>query len=251
MRQLTWSEPGTKSYQAGVDRGVLYPKDGDGVPWRGLISVTDTSEGFEETGLYIDGIRQRTKVASESYSASIEAFTYPDGVLDYQDVAKHQALPVFDFSFRTTVGGDNDSYQIHLVYNATATPTQVESRSLGDTVEPGIFNWNLSTTPVEVPGFKPSSHLILSSLVAYPMVMTLLEDILYGSEVTPPRMPSIQEVMDLVEGQSILLIVDHGDGSWTATGPDEAIQMVSPTSFEITWPSTSYLTPDTYTIHSL
>lgn len=200
MARLTWSEPGSKSYQAGVDRGVLYPKSSVGVPWNGLISVTDTSEDFEETGMYIDGIRQRTKVTSESYSAAIEAFTYPDGVLDYQDVAKHQALPVFDFSFRTAVGGDNDSYQIHLVYNATATPTQVESRSLGDTIEPWTFNWALSTTPVEVPGFKPSSHLILSSLVAYPMVMTLLEDILYGSEVTPPRMPTIQEVMDLVEG---------------------------------------------------
>lgn len=117
--------------------------------------------------------------------------------------------------------------------------------------DPGLYSWLLSTIPVPLPEGGATSHLIVDPGLAYPSAVSSLEDILYGTDTTEARLPTPSEVLDVFEINSILRVVDNGDGSFTVTGPDDAITMVDSTTFQITWPSAVFIDSITYTIHSL
>lgn len=136
---------------------------------------------------------------------------------------------------------------IHLIYNVVFGP----SPTMYKQSETTPFRWPFSSTPREVPGAARTAQLIVNTAVAYPTTVVNLEDILYGTTETDPRLPEPQEVLDVFEENSILRIIDNGDGSWTAIGPDSVIVMLDATSFQITWPSAIYIDSETYRINSL
>jgi len=121
---------------------------------------------------------------------------------------------------------------------------------MSDSTDTSPFSWNISTVPIKM-GDVSSAHLIIDPRFAYPWVIQELEDLLYGSSGNNPYLPPPEEILDLFEDASILKITDHGDGTWTAEGPDEAIRMLDSTTFEITWPSAVYIDSTTYRISSL
>ena len=265
MPQLTWGEFGQRHFETGVDRGVLYVDDKDGVAWNGLIAVTEAASGGEPTPYFIDGIKYANRSSMEEFTASIEAYTYPDefALCDgsaelYQSqglFATQQRRKPFGLSYRTRVGNDDKGaefgYKLHIVYNAMATPSERNYQTIADETEATTFNWNITTTNVAVPGASRSAHLVIDTRQAWSWAVTAVENVLYGTEDTPARLPSPQELMDLFAENALLQITDNGDGTWTAEGPDEAISMLNADTFQISWPSAVFIDEDTYEISSL
>lgn len=257
MTKLVWGEPDKRLYEIGIDRGVFYPLEGIGVPWNGLVAVSEAPSDGDLSEVYTDGSRIVQNRKRESFAADLSAFMYPVEFEEYDGTVgnnTNQARKSFDLTYRTLTGNALDpkgGYKIHLVYNALATPSTKEFNTLGSDVSVQTFSWNLTTIPELIPGGGYSAHLVIDTSLAHPWVIEELEDLIYGSSVNDPEMPSISKVLDMFENGSILKITDNGDGTWSADGPDEAISMLSETLFEITWPSAVYIDTASYNISSL
>lgn len=244
MARITWNESGKRFYRAGVDRGVFYPREGVAVPWNGLVSVADTPSSSSEAR-YFDGQKYYSDSSEDSFAGTIEAYTYPDRLTDYDGSRRP-----FDFSFRTHIRNDlgQEDYEIHLVYNARVSEASRVYSSLADIPDPLVFSWDFTTTPVLIPNLRPSSHLYISSTTTRPETMRQFESILYGSEGRNAQILPMVQLMELFESLSVLYIIDHGDGTWTASGPDDVVRQTNYTEFEIEWPSAVYLDEYTYQI---
>lgn len=211
MTRLTWGAVGERFFEAGVDRGVLFVGNAEGVPWNGLVAVNEASTGGEITPSYIDGIRYLNDSASEEFEATIEAYTYPDefeqcdGTVPVKNglFGTQQKRRPFHLCYRTKVGNDlqglKHGYKIHIIYNATAAPSPRSNSSVGDTIEPGNFSWSISTIPVAFKGHKPSSHFIVDSRDTPQQVLRLIEDILYGTDEDASRLPTLPELVYIFE----------------------------------------------------
>lgn len=259
MTRITWGSPGSRTLEAGVDRGVFYPQDGAGVPWNGLRAVKDDPTDTSVPTMYVDGVPFWNSKTKESFAAVLQAYTYPMKFEEYDGTlgpAKQQRRKAFGLSYRTLIGNDisglDYAYRIHVVYNALAMPTQMDTSTINsDGLDVTPFSWGISTTPIEIPGAKPAAHLIIDTSIAYPAAVQAIEDVLYGVDGVDPRLPEPQELLDILERFAILVIIDHGDGTWTAIGPDDVVYMIDDTTFEINWPSAVYLDADTYKVSSL
>lgn len=245
MAKLNWDATGERFYHAGVDRGVLYPSVGPGLVWNGLISIEDDIE-IESGEKYVDGVKYNNRNSVDSFAVSLEAFSYPPEL-------DTDPGPI-SFTYRTLVGNDTDEighgYLIHIVYNSLFESSTKAYQSLGESTDPIAFSWKVTTTPMELNGLY-SAHLVIDTRLAYSWAVEELEKVIYGSTSSDPKLPTPEELYEIFEDASILKITDHGDGTWTAEGPDHVIQMIDSTSFEITWPSAIYLDPTTYKISSL
>lgn len=217
MAKLVWDQIGEHLYETGTDHGVLYPIQDDktyskGVAWNGLTGVTLSPSGADETKLFADNIKYLSIRAAEEFGATITAYTYPDeweacdgsATIATGVVAGQQARKTFGFSYRTLIGNDTEGtdhgYKIHLIYGATASPSERAYSTVNDSPEAIEFSWEVSTVPVEVPGFKPTAHLEIDSTKAPAAKMAALEEILYGGASTEARLPLPQEVIELFEG---------------------------------------------------
>lgn len=205
MSKITWDEIGKRFYETGVEKGVLFPFANDtysaGVPWNGLINVTQKPSGAEPEALYADNIKYLNLMSNEDFGASIEAYTYPkefracDGSAQLAKGVSvgQQKRSLFGFSYVTKIGNDTDGsdhgYKIHLVYGALASPSEKAYGTVNETPEAITLSWEVSTTPVEVPGMKPSAHIEIDSTECDAEELAALEAILYGSEENEPRLP--------------------------------------------------------------
>lgn len=232
MSRLTWDD---RDYETGLDRGVFFPINGDGEVWNGLVSVQERSEELSSRVRYRDGVKVVNQRSEDSFSASVFTFALPSSFRPREE---------FGFSYRVMTAA---GYKIHIVYNAMAIKP---GQAYGQT-EISPLKVDISTRPMAILGAKPSAHLIVDTSVAYSWALEAFEDILYGSDMVDSRLPSPEELVELFEVNSILRVIDHGDGTFTITGPDEAIQMLDDTTFQITWPSAVIVDEESYTIGSL
>ena len=215
MPRLTWDDLGKRFYETGVKQGVLYPQVGGaypkGVAWNGLTAVTETPSGAESTPLYADDIKYLELISNEEFGCTIEAYTYPDefkacngeGTLAEGVTIGQQTRVPFGFCYRTVLGNDekkNDyGYKLHLVYGATASVSEKAFQTVNDSPEAITFSWEVTTTPVSVKGFKPTSILTIDSTTISAEKLTALEDILYGKSEAEPRLPLPDEIAELVK----------------------------------------------------
>ena len=217
MPRLNWDVIGERYYETGVDHGVFFPMQdgayGAGVPWNGLTAVTENPSGAEASPHYADNIKYLNLMSAEEFGATVEAFTYPPEfgeALGEREVAPgvivtQQTRKPFGFSYRTKIGNDTESidygYKLHLVYNAMAGVSDRAYNTINETPEPMGLSWEITTTPVEAPGMKPTAHLIIKSTTADPTALAALEDILYGTEDAESRLPMPAEVIELLKGE--------------------------------------------------
>lgn len=209
MTKLLWDKAGERLYETGLDRGVLYLSDGSGVPWNGLTGV---DEDFSDDGgdpVYFDGIKQLDSPLIGNFSATLSALTYPDEFLDFEGTESlgnglyvdNQVPKTFGLSYRTLVGNDalltDYGYKIHLLYNLTASITGDSHETLGSSVNPVEFSWSIGSVPVEIAGYRPTAHLIFDSSRMVGTLLQSIEDILYGTALVNPRLPTIQELITL------------------------------------------------------
>jgi hypothetical protein len=243
MTKLIWGNVGTRFYETGVDRGVLYlGGDTTGVPWNGLISVSESPSGGDAKPYYLDGIKYANSNSAEEFEATLEAYTYPEefAVCDGTTYMAQglfitqQQRRSFGLSYRTLIGNDIDAadhaYKLHIIYNAQANPASRDYATNSDDPEAMTFSWDITTRPVKFQdpafGVKYGAHLVLDSRVVYPWAMKAVEDVLYGTADTAARLPSPQELLDLFVDNALLKITDNGDGTWTADGPDTIIEFL-------------------------
>lgn len=209
MSKLIWDADGQKQYELGVSKGVLYKYDSTskkwiGVAWNGLTSVTESPEGAEETELWADNIKYGSMRSAEKFGGSIEAYTYPDEFEGCDGLASpvkgmkigQQKREVFCMSYRTEIGNDQDpeaGYRLHLVYNATCSPSEKSYETINDSPEAITFSWDFDTVPLNVEGYKATSHVTFDSTdfttEAEKTKLAGLEDKLYGTDNSDPELP--------------------------------------------------------------
>lgn len=263
MTKLAWHQPGSRRFEAGCDRGVLYPHVGDGVPWNGLAEVSENFASVVLSPQYFDGIKFNETRSPSEFSASLRALTYPDefmqydGALEFAEGVRIHDQPVlnrFGMSWRTRLGNEIQStdlgYKIHLGYNLTAIPDPRAYPSLGGASAATEFVWTLSGVPVKVSNFRPSCHFTIDSTEIHPELLNVIETILYGSELTEARLPTPSELSALIGGWDLITVTDNGDGTFTVSGPDEYVTELDPTTFRIDSPTLVYLNTTTFTVSS-
>lgn len=220
MAELKWDELGQRFYEAGVDRGVLYPNKGSGVVWNGLVSIDETPSGGENRPHYIDGVKYYNETVSSEFKASLEAFTYPDEFAELNGSSRDLALSFedqprqeFGLSYRTLVGSDVDSdqlgYKIHIIYNATASSRKSSYATISNQKDPSNFSWDITARPVFINGFKPTAHIIWDSTKVGRHKTEELERILYGSKSSDAKLPSIEQLMAINHWGSSLQINEN------------------------------------------
>lgn len=214
--RLKWDQTGEKTYETGVSNGVLYPQKSDGsydhgVAWNGLSSVNESPSGAEPTKIYADNIAYLTLISAEEFGATVEAYTYPDEfaecdgsaeVADGVTVGQQDRKP-FGMAYKTIVGNDTEKnahgYKLHVIYGATAAPSEKSYGTVNDSPEAITFSWELSTTPVEVADHKPTASITIDSTKADKEKLKALEDILFGSEESEARLPLPDEIITLMK----------------------------------------------------
>lgn len=209
--ELVWDAAGEKTYQTGVDRGVLYLSDEDvAVPWNGLTGVSETLSR-EVKSYYADGVKYLDKHVPGSYAGKLSAFTYPDeleGILGTEEFAPgvyvhDQRAKLFHLSYRTGMGNDLEGmdygYRIHILYNVMAVPSDTSLSTLGDQVVAQVFEWNLSGTPENMWGIRPTSHISIDTRRINSDLLEVIEASLYGSSVVDPDLPGLVDLLALVE----------------------------------------------------
>lgn len=215
MSKLVWDQTGEREYETGVKNGVLYvqgeggtyPK---GVAWNGLISVTESPSGAEATALYADDIKYLNLMSNEEFGATIEAYMSPEEFDQCDGTASiatgvsigQQKRKAFGMAYKTTIGNDVDGndygYKIHLIYGALAAPSEKAYSTINDSPEAMTLSWELSTTPVNVKGFKPTASVVIDSTKADPTKLKKLEEILFGAESTEARLPLPDEIVSII-----------------------------------------------------
>ena len=217
MAKIKWDKTGERLYETGVKNGVLYVQEGGtypkGVAWNGLTAVTESPSGAEATPLYADDIKYLNLLSAEEFGATIEAYTYPDEFAECDGSAAladgvmigQQARKTFGLCYRTTIGNDTDGndhgYKLHIIYGALAAPSEKAYATINDSPEAITFSWEVTTTPVNVTGAKPTASITIDSTKATPEKLAALEDILYGKDGEPgnePRLPLPDEIKTLM-----------------------------------------------------
>lgn len=222
MKLLKWDQAGERVYETGIEQGVLYPQSNTGtypagVAWNGLVGVTESPSGAEPTPLYADNTKYLNLMSTEELSATIEAFTYPDefeecdgsGELAVGVAVGQQTRKPFGLSYKTKLGNDTDGvdhgYKLHLLYGALASPSEKAYQTINDSPEAITFSWDVTTTPISVPGFKPTAKITIDSTKVDAAKLAAFEVILYGTAATtepvvaaiPARLPLPEEIATL------------------------------------------------------
>lgn len=214
MAKLVWDESGKRIYETGVQKGVLYVQNESGtypkgVAWNGLTAVTESPSGAEATPLYADDIKYLELRSAEEFGATIEAYTYPEEFEACDGSASlakgvsigQQDRKAFGLCYRTVVGndvqGNSHGYKLHLIYGAVASPSEKAYATVNDSPEAVTFSWEITTTPVEIEGFKPTASITIDSTKVNATKLAELEKKLYGDTSTEAQLPLPSEVKNI------------------------------------------------------
>lgn len=215
MSKLVWDQTGERLFETGVKNGVLYPQVSGaypkGVAWNGLTAVTESPSGAEATPLYADDIKYLNLISAEEFGATIEAYMYPDEFAECDGSAAiangvmigQQKRNAFGLVYKTTLGNDTEGndygYKLHIIYGAIAAPSEKSYATINDSPEAITFSWEVTTTPVNVTGGKPTASITIDSTKADPTKLAALEAVLFGAAETEARLPLPDEIAGMMK----------------------------------------------------
>lgn len=214
MAAITWDDSGKHLYETGIDHMVLYRPDEngdytDGVAWNGITAFNETPSGADSNPVWADNIKYLDLRAAEEFGATLECLYTPaefaecDGVKEVAPgiLVYQQARQAFGLSYRTLIGneikGNELGYKLHLLYNATAAPSEKSYNTVNDSPETSTLSYELTTTPIAAQGFKNTALITIDSTKVAKANLTALENILYGvgeGQNVKARLPKPQEV---------------------------------------------------------
>lgn len=199
-KKIVWDQTGERFYETGVKNAVLYVQDNGkyplGIAWNGITAISESPSGAEASPLYADDIKYLNLISTEEFGATVEAYTYPDEFAVCDGSAElatgvmigQQERKQFGLCYRTVIGNDVKSneygYKLHIIYGALAAPSEKSYATINDSPEAITFSWELTTTPVNVTGAKPTASLVIDSTKVDPAKLAQLETILYGKDPT-------------------------------------------------------------------
>lgn len=262
MPVLIWDKVGDRTYETGLDKGVLYLPDGSAVPWNGLTSVIEHFDK-EVTPVYYDGMKINNLIVLGDFKASMKAVTYPEEFVEVEGLASvrtgmffgDQRPQSFGLCYRTQIGndleGDAVGYKIHIIYNVTAIPSDKTYASV--TSDPALveFEWTITGVPEEVPGFRPTSHLVIDSRTIDPWLLEDLELMLYGNVAADAALLPMASLVEYLTNWYRIRVVDNGDGTWTATSLRDGFIFVDEDGlFTIVDANAAFLDEETYLLSS-
>ena len=216
MAALVWDKTAERFYETGVDHGVLYVQKADGtyengVVWNGLTAVTEKPDGAEPNDLYADNIKYASLRSAETFGATIEAYMYPEefaqcdgsAVVSTGVYIGQQKRKPFGFCYRTLIGNDtatdtDDGFMLHIIYNATASPSEKNHETVNDSPDAVTMSWDLDTTPVafeDHPSYKPTATITIDSTKCDSTKLQTLMDTLYGTANSEPTLPSPDDIV--------------------------------------------------------
>lgn len=214
MAKLVWDQIGEHFYETGTRKGVLFVTKsdntyGEGVAWSGITAVSESPEGADVSDFYADDIKYASIRSAETFSATIEAYTYPPEFMECDGSASpipgvylgQQGRKAFGFSYVSQIGNDLSDelgYKIHLIYGCTASPSERSYQTINDSPDIVSFSWDIDSTPVNVDGYKAVSSVTIDSTKVDKTKLAAFEEILYGSSETPSRLPMPNEVITLL-----------------------------------------------------
>lgn len=221
MAKLIWDESGSRKYETGVKQTALFPYDSakksysTGVAWNGITSVSETPDGAEATDLYADDIKYATLRSAETLGGTIEAYTYPDewaecdGSKEIADgvFIGQQSRKMFGLVYKTSIGDDtsNDvnAYKLHIIYAATASPSDRQYDTINDSPDAITFSWEYTTTSVAFTSdayknYKPTSLITIDSSKVDATKLATIESTLYGTAEKEPTLPSPDELLAML-----------------------------------------------------
>ena len=211
MPRLTWDNIGERLFETGIQKGVVYPLDDSntytgGEAWNGLVSIAESPSGAEPTALWANDTKYGELLSTEEFGGTIEAYTYPDAFAKCDGSAelatgvrvRQQVRKTFGMTYRSGLANDTEGveygYIIHLVYGCKASPSEKTNSTINDNPEANTMSWEFTTTPVNVTGHKPTSHIEIDSTKVDPTQLKALEDLLYGTDEAPAKLPLPDEV---------------------------------------------------------
>lgn len=252
MTRIIWDQEAEKTFSYGLDRAVFYDCDGYGHAWNGLVSIQENYGSSGENSTASDGAKIMNQYGYEDFAISLRAFTYPEVMESYlgeAGIPDHQQRKPFGLSYRTMLEGDH--YLIHIVYNVTVQPSTMVYQTINDAPELADFNWALETAP-PMPNYilRPASHIIVDTRRTRPEALVEVEENLYGTSTIDPRQPTIDELYAIFDVDAVVTIVDNGDWTWTATGPDSMIQVQPDGYYTIDMTNAVYVDDDRYELNS-
>jgi len=231
--KLVWDKAGERFFETGVSKGVLFPMSntpgtyGAGVVWNGLTNVTQSPTGAEASAIYADNIKYLNLISLEELEASIEAYTYPDAFAECDGSAivangvrvGQQPRKMFALCYQSKIGNDQNpelGYKIHIIYGCNASPSEKSYDTVNDSPEAIAFSWDITTTPVDVPGFKPTASIEIDSRKTDAAKLATLESILYGSEDVESAILLPEEIIDILGPDKFTVTFDSNGGSEVA-----------------------------------
>lgn len=218
MSRMQWDQVGQKFFETGIDHGAFFPVDPttgkyeSGVPWDGLISITESPSGAEATKLYADNIKYISLLSAEDFGGTINAYHYPPEFEQCDGTAQpvkgviiaQQSRRTFGLVYRSKIGNDTAGqdfgYKLHIVYGALASPSEKTRNTINESPSAIEFSWTFTTTPVPVTGYNPTAHLIMDSTLLSSEIMQAIEDKLFGTTVDDPTFLMPDEVIALARG---------------------------------------------------
>ena len=254
-----WDKVGSKVYETGLDRGVLYMPDGSAVPWNGLTSIIETFNK-STSPVYFDGMKITDLVTLGDFSATMKAVTYPEEFVEIEGSTKlrnglfvgDQPPQTFCLCYRTKIGNDLDveaGYKLHLIYNLTAIPSDKTYNGIKDSMSLTEFEWKITAVPEDIPGFRPTAHITINSIDLDPWLLEDLESILYGDQDQYAQLIPMPEFINFINSWVRVKIIDNGDGTWTATSSrDGFIDLPFQDVFEIINVNSFYIDENTFNI---
>lgn len=214
MSKLVWDQTSERLYETGIEQVALYPQAAGaypkGVAWNGVTALNLTPSGAEPTPLYANDKKYLTLMSVEELGGTIEAYTYPDEWAECDGSAAavegvyvgQQPRKTFGLVGKTLIGNDTENtkygYKLHLVYGGMASPSEQSNATINDSPEPKTMSWEFSTTPVTVAGYKPTAHIYFDSTKVDAEKLAALEALLYGTEEAEAKLPTPQEVIELM-----------------------------------------------------
>ena len=247
MAILQWDKTGDRLYETGDRNVALFvynpvatsPANNgyntnyyNGVAWNGITALTETPSGAEATDLWADDIKYATLRSAEQFGGTIEAYTYPDEWMecDGSIVTKgvtlgQQKRKMFGLAYITTIGNDTDlndhGEKLHLIYGATASPSQRSYATINDSPEAITFSWEYETNPVDTGNdmYKKVSTIVIDSTKTSPGLYEIFKQRVFGTQSVNAYLPMPNEVLAFFNADSVFTytLVESAPDDWATT----------------------------------
>lgn len=233
MSTIVWDEIGSKIYETGISKAVIYTNSGVVVPWSGLTSIQENTTQ-QSTPIYFDGRKIYDQVTLGEYSATVKAITYPDELTELQGYGSirngifiaDQLSTVFNLSYQTLIGDDligQVGYKIHIIYNVTATMKAPSYSTVSESINFSQFEWNLTAVPEDLEFYRPTAHIIIDSTKVSSTLLQQIEGMLYGTSIVSANLLSMSKLIESLGELISISIVDNNDGTFTASSTTDAL----------------------------